>query len=111
MSPICLIMGLQYNINTGIYETNNYAEGGIKLYKGYMPQILEILSKKNKIVINKKLNMKKIIICSLVILALFSCSKRSFTVDINMNNYKVFGTAVNSTSVVMENVITLNGGF
>ncbi len=35
----------------------------------------------------------------------------SYTVDINMNNYKVFGTAVNSTSVVMENVITLNGGF
>lgn len=34
----------------------------------------------------------------------------SYTVDINMNNYKVFGTAVNSTSVVMENVITLNGG-
>ena len=30
--------------------------------------------------------MKKIIICSLVILALFSCSKRSFTVDINMKN-------------------------
>ncbi len=34
----------------------------------------------------------------------------SYTVDINMNNYKVFGTAVNSTSIVMENVITLNGG-
>ena len=35
----------------------------------------------------------------------------SYTVDINMNNYKVFGTSVNSTSVVMQNVITLNGGF
>lgn len=30
--------------------------------------------------------MKKIIICSLTILALFSCSKRSFTVDIDMKN-------------------------
>ncbi len=35
----------------------------------------------------------------------------SYTVDIRLNNYKVFGKPVNSTSVIMENVITVNGGF
>lgn len=34
-----------------------------------------------------------------------------YTVDIRLNNYKVAGTTVNNTSVVMDNVITLNGGF
>ncbi len=34
-----------------------------------------------------------------------------YTVDIQMNNYKAFGTAVDTTSVVMVNTITLNGGF
>lgn len=34
-----------------------------------------------------------------------------YTVDINLNNYKAFGKAVNTTSVVMDNTITLNGGF
>ena len=35
----------------------------------------------------------------------------SYTVDIRLNNYKVFGKPVNSTSVVMDNVISVNGGF
>ncbi len=34
-----------------------------------------------------------------------------YTVDIRLNNYKVGGTTVDNTSVVMDNVITLNGGF
>jgi hypothetical protein len=34
-----------------------------------------------------------------------------YIVDINMNNYKAFGKMVESTSVVMKNEITLNGGF
>ncbi len=35
----------------------------------------------------------------------------SYTVDINLNNYKAFGKAVDTTSVVMENTVTVNGGF
>ena len=35
-----------------------------------------------KIVINKKNNMKKVIICSLLILSFFSCSKNKFTIDV-----------------------------
>ncbi len=35
----------------------------------------------------------------------------SYTVDINLNNYKAFGKTVNTTSVVMDNTITVNGGF
>ncbi len=35
----------------------------------------------------------------------------SYTVDIRLNNYTVFGKPVNSTSVIMDNVITVNGGF
>lgn len=34
-----------------------------------------------------------------------------YTVDINLNNYKAFGKAVDTTSVVMDNIITVNGGF
>ncbi len=34
-----------------------------------------------------------------------------YTVDISINNYKAFGKAVETTSVVMENTITVNGGF
>ncbi len=34
-----------------------------------------------------------------------------YTVDIRLNNYKAFGKAVNTTSVVMDNEITVNGGF
>ena len=54
----------KFNINysfhflTGVYETNNYAEGGSKLYKGYMPQILENLSKKNNFVVTKNFNLE-----------------------------------------------------
>lgn len=35
----------------------------------------------------------------------------SYTVDINLNNYKAFGKTVDTTSVVMDNTITVNGGF
>ncbi len=35
----------------------------------------------------------------------------SYTVDIRLNNYKVFGKPVDSTSVIMDNIITVNGGF
>lgn len=35
-----------FHFNTGVYETNDYGEGGSKMFKGYMPQILEDLSKK-----------------------------------------------------------------
>lgn len=34
-----------------------------------------------------------------------------YTVEIRMNNYKAFGKTVKTTSVVMENTITVNGGF
>lgn len=35
----------------------------------------------------------------------------SYTVEINLNNYKAFGKTVDTTSVIMDNTITLNGGF
>ncbi|MBR2868365.1 MAG: hypothetical protein IKB88_04790 [Clostridia bacterium] len=34
-----------------------------------------------------------------------------YTVEIKMDNYKVFGKTVETTSVVMDNVITVGGGF
>lgn len=34
-----------------------------------------------------------------------------YTVDIRLNNYKAFGQDVRSTSVVMDNTLTVNGGF
>lgn len=34
-----------------------------------------------------------------------------YTVDINLNNYKAFGQDVKTTSVVMVNSLTVNGGF
>ena len=34
-----------------------------------------------------------------------------YTVDIQLNNYKAFGQPVDSTSIVMVNTLTLNGGF
>lgn len=34
-----------------------------------------------------------------------------YTVDIRLNNYKAFGQPVDSTSVVMVNTLTVNGGF
>ena len=40
-----------FHFATGIYETNDYTKGGEKLYKGYMPQILESLSKLTKNII------------------------------------------------------------
>ena len=50
-----------FHFATGVYETNNYAKGGTLMYKGYMPQILENLSKKNKLVITKNGVSKEII--------------------------------------------------
>ncbi len=35
----------------------------------------------------------------------------SYTVDIRLNNYKVGNSTVDTTSVVMDNIITINGGF
>ncbi len=35
----------------------------------------------------------------------------SYTVEIRLNNYKVGGTTVDKTSVIMDNLITVNGGF
>lgn len=35
----------------------------------------------------------------------------SYTVEIKLNNYKVGGTTVDNTSVIMDNLITVNGGF
>ena len=34
-----------------------------------------------------------------------------YTVEIKMNNYKAFGKKVDTTSIVMENILTVNGGF
>ena len=34
-----------------------------------------------------------------------------YTVEIRMDDYKAFGKQVNTTSVIMKNVITVNGGF
>lgn len=34
-----------------------------------------------------------------------------YTVEIRMDNYKAFGKAVDTTSVIMDNAITVNGGF
>lgn len=42
-----------FHFMTGVYETNDYALGGEKMYKGYMPQILERASKDTPIVISK----------------------------------------------------------
>lgn len=35
----------------------------------------------------------------------------SYIVEISLNNYKAFGKTVNTTSVIMDNTITVNGGF
>ena len=48
-----------FHFNTGVYETNDYGEGGKKLYKGYLPQILETLSKSNGITISKDSDFSK----------------------------------------------------
>ena len=42
-----------FHLATGVYETNEYAMGGNLLYKGYMPQILEKVSKNNGIIISQ----------------------------------------------------------
>ncbi len=34
-----------------------------------------------------------------------------YTVEIKMNNYKAFGKKVDTTSIVMDNILTVNGGF
>ena len=42
-----------FHFATGVYETNDYKYGGALLYKGYMPQILESISKYNEIILSK----------------------------------------------------------
>ena len=42
-----------FHFNTGIYETNDYGEGGSKMYKGYMPQILEDKSKETNFIVTR----------------------------------------------------------
>lgn len=42
-----------FHFKTGVYQTNDYIEGGTKLYKGYMPRLLEDLSKKESFTIDK----------------------------------------------------------
>jgi len=51
---------INYNFHfaTGAYETNIYAEGSTKLFKGYTAQILEKISKNNKILIKSDENIK-----------------------------------------------------
>ena len=34
-----------------------------------------------------------------------------YTVEIRLKNYKAFGADVESSSIVMDNIITVNGGF
>lgn len=41
-----------FHFATGVYETNNYNDGNKKLFKGYMPQLLELLSKNSSVVLN-----------------------------------------------------------
>ena len=59
MAEIFVIALQKYNIEysfhfaTGVYQTNDYAKGGTLMYKGYMPQILEKISKQNNIILNK----------------------------------------------------------
>lgn len=42
-----------FHFSTGVYETNDYGEGGTKLFKGYMAGLLEDISKNNNVIINK----------------------------------------------------------
>ncbi|MBQ8909279.1 MAG: hypothetical protein IJY90_03240 [Clostridia bacterium] len=42
-----------FHFKTGVYQTNIYKEGGKALYKGYMPQLLEKLSKSDSFIIDK----------------------------------------------------------
>lgn len=42
-----------FHFKTGVYQTNDYVEGATKLFKGYMPQILENMSKKEDFIITK----------------------------------------------------------
>lgn len=39
------------------------------------------------------------------------CGTWKYTVEIRLNNYKAFGADVESSMIVMDNVITVNGGF
>jgi len=43
-----------FHFNTGVYETNDYGEGGSKMYKGYMPQILEDSSKEINFIVTRE---------------------------------------------------------
>ena len=56
-------IGYPFHFKTGVYQTNVYAEGANKLYKVYMPQLLESLSKKDGFIIDRdfyKLNSQEL---------------------------------------------------
>lgn len=46
-------INFSFHYMSGKYQTNDYAEGGDKLYKGYMLPLLEKLSKKDGLLIDK----------------------------------------------------------
>ena len=45
-----------FHFETGVYQTNDYGQGSTKMYKGYMPHILEHISKKNNKLISQSIN-------------------------------------------------------
>lgn len=47
----------KFHFMTGKYETDHYELGNKKLYKGYVPAILEHFSKSNEIIIDKNYNL------------------------------------------------------
>ena len=55
-------LNLSFHYGSGVYETNDYKFGGQQLFKGYMPQILEWLSKKSGHIITREsyLNIENI---------------------------------------------------
>ena len=48
-----LNINYDFHFMTGKYQTNDYKQGKSLLYKGYVPQMLEHLSKNNDMIINK----------------------------------------------------------
>ena len=50
----------EFHFLSGKYETDVYEEGGRKMYKGYMPRILEDLSKKSSQVISRNTKFEEL---------------------------------------------------
>lgn len=48
-----LNINYDFHFMTGKYQTHDYKQGKSLLYKGYVPQMLEYLSKNNDMIINK----------------------------------------------------------